>query len=90
MANKMGVTVEQYQQGLDGKVPTGLTDEEGMAYRLGRTLATLKGRLDDATWQEATEKMPDRAQIVGIVQVVSGYRWVAMLEQVNGDIRVWE
>jgi hypothetical protein len=65
-----------------------LTEEEDMAYRLGRILTTITGRLDDATWEEATSKM-DRAQIAGVVQTISGYRWVAMLEQVNGDTRRW-
>jgi alkylhydroperoxidase family enzyme len=88
VAAKFGVTDEQYQDGLDGKVPQGLTEEEGMAYRLGRILTTITGRLDDATWEEATSKM-DKAQIAGVVQTVSGYRWVAMLEQVNGDTRRW-
>jgi hypothetical protein len=85
-AAKVGVTDEQYQEGMAGKEPHGLTNEEAMAYRLGRILPGLTGPLDDETWQEASSKM-EKSEIVGVLHTVAGYRWVAMLEQVNGLFR---
>ncbi|RDA90940.1 hypothetical protein CP533_5355 [Ophiocordyceps camponoti-saundersi (nom. inval.)] len=82
-AAKVGVTDEQYDEARRGQVPSGLSEEEAMAYRLGQILPTLKGHMDDATWQEASCKM-DKAELVGVLHTVAGYRWVAMLEQVNG------
>ncbi|KAI2464633.1 hypothetical protein F4781DRAFT_412364 [Annulohypoxylon bovei var. microspora] len=88
LAGKVGVTDSQYQEGMAGNVPQGLSDEEAMAYRLGRILPTLTGPLDNATWEEAASKM-EKSQIVGVLHTVAGYRWVAMLEQLNGDVRRW-
>lgn len=88
LAEKVGVTNKQYQDGLTGKVPDGLSGEDEIAYRLGQIFTTLTGPLDDEIWQEASSKM-DKAQIVGVLHTVAGYRWVAMLEQVNGDTRMW-
>jgi 4-carboxymuconolactone decarboxylase len=83
VANKAGITDEQYECGLAGDVPNGLTEEEAMAYRLGRTFTSLTAPLDELTWRNAISKL-DRAQVVGIIHVIGGYRWVALLEQVNG------
>lgn len=83
VAAKVGLTDEQYQEGMAGKEPLGLTDEEAMAYRLGRILPTLTGPLDEETWQEVSSKM-EKSEIVGVIHTIAGYRWVAMLEQVNG------
>ncbi|RCI07628.1 hypothetical protein L249_1670 [Ophiocordyceps polyrhachis-furcata BCC 54312] len=85
VAAKVGLTGQQYEEGRRGKVPSGLSEEEAVAYRLGQILPALKGPLDDATWQEASSKM-NKAEIVGVLHTVAGYRWVAMLEQVNGLI----
>lgn len=85
---KFGIEPAQWLEGLAGRVPQGLTTEEAMAYRLGRIFTTLTGPLDDATWKEATACM-DKAQIVGIIHTVAGYRWVALLDHVNGEDRRW-
>lgn len=89
LAVKYGLSNEQYEEGLAGNVPSGLTEEERMAYSLGRILTDLKGPLDDATWQDAVSKM-GKAEIVGIVHTVAGYRWVSLLDHVNGEDRRWE
>lgn len=85
-AAKVGLTDEQYQDGTAGREPQGLSDEEVVAYRLGRILPGLTGPLDDEIWQEVSSKM-EKSEIVGVVHTVAGYRWVAMLEQVNGLFR---
>ena len=54
--HKEGITEEQYETGLKGSTPVGLSEEEGAAYRLGRTLAELKGPMDDETWDDAVGK----------------------------------
>lgn len=84
VAEKVGLTSEQYEAGLAGTVPLGLSEEEATAYRLGRHLTSLNGPLDDATWNEVTAKM-EKTEVVGIVHVIGGYRWVALLDWVNGD-----
>ncbi|KAI0809954.1 hypothetical protein GGR55DRAFT_647432 [Xylaria sp. FL0064] len=83
VASKIGLDAEQYADGLAGNVPKNLTEEEAMAYRLGRTLTLITGPLDEETWQEATSIMP-KSEILGIVHTIAGYRWVGLLEQVNG------
>ncbi|KAI0415235.1 hypothetical protein F5X98DRAFT_347362 [Xylaria grammica] len=83
VASGVGLTPDQYAEGLAGKVPTGLTEEESTAYRLGRTLTILTGKLDDNTWRDTLSKMP-KPEVLGIVHTIAGYRWVALLEQVNG------
>lgn len=88
LAAKFGISAEQWQEGLGGSTPTGLAPEEAMAYRLGRLLTQLTGPLDDATFREATAVLT-KAEIVGIVHTVAGYRWVALLDHVNGEDRRW-
>lgn len=88
VAARVGITQEQYEAGSKGNVPQDLTDGEVMAYRLGQILTTLTHQLNDETWQEALSKM-SKSELVGILHIVAGYRWVAMLEQVNGDSRKW-
>lgn len=88
VARKVGLTEEQFEDGIAGKVPQDLSDEEALAYRLGRILTTLQGPLDEATWREVTEKM-SKTEFMGIVHTVAGYRWVSLLDQVNADTR-WD
>ena len=80
---QLGITTEQFEEGLAGKVPKGLSEEEDVAYRLGRILVMLECPLDNPTWKEATEKMT-KSELVGVVHVVGGYRWITLLAQVNG------
>ncbi|KAK7932313.1 hypothetical protein PG985_003025 [Apiospora marii] len=87
-AYEVGITEEQYNEGLAGKVPSGLAEEEAMAYRLGRDLTTLQARLDDDTWAEATSKLA-KSELVGVAHIVGAYRWVAVLAQLNGDDQRW-
>ena len=88
IALNLGLTGEQYDDGLAGKVPGDLTEKEAMVYRLGRILTALVGPLDEKTWQETTEIM-EKTEFLGVVHTVAGYRWVALLEQVGGEDRRW-
>ncbi|KAI1141438.1 hypothetical protein F5Y05DRAFT_261463 [Hypoxylon sp. FL0543] len=83
VAPHVGLTPEQYEEGLAGKVPSGLSEEESTAYQLGRTLTTLTGPLGEKDWQDATSKMT-KQEFLGIVHTIAGYRWVALLEHVSG------
>ncbi|KAI0022609.1 hypothetical protein F4780DRAFT_777664 [Xylariomycetidae sp. FL0641] len=85
---KGGLTDAQYEEGLAGRTPQGLTEEEEMAYILGRRLTGLTAPLDDETWQQASSKMT-KSEIVGIVFIIAGYRSVALLEQINGEDSRW-
>lgn len=84
IAPTVQLTLEQYDEGLAGQVPRNLSDGEVTAYELGRKLTAQTGPLDDATWKDVTSHIT-KAEVVGIVHVISGYRWVALLEQVNGE-----
>ncbi|KAI1778651.1 hypothetical protein F4818DRAFT_438806 [Hypoxylon cercidicola] len=86
IAIKIGISDEQFEDGIAGRIPEKLSDEERAAYRLGCVCAALTGRLDDATWDEFSTKL-DKTEIVGLLHVIGGYRWVSLLEQVNGDYR---
>ncbi|KAI1264007.1 AhpD-like protein [Xylariaceae sp. FL1019] len=87
-ADKVGLSDEQYDAGLQGNVPDGLTEKEQFVFQLGRTLATLTSRLDDETWQKATSTI-GKAELVGITHIIAAYKWVALLAQVNGDDERW-
>ncbi|GLA47458.1 hypothetical protein CBS147343_4982 [Aspergillus niger] len=88
IGSKCGLSHEQFEDALAGKVPADLSAEEAMAYRLGRILTDLKTPLDDATWKEAVSVM-GKSELVGIAHTVAGYRWVSLLDQINGDTKRW-
>lgn len=84
MASKLDITDEQWDQGLAGQTPEGLSEQERLVYRLGRTLPLATEPLDEGTWQEALTVMT-KVELVGIVHVVSAYRWVSLLDLVHAD-----
>ncbi|KAI1091585.1 hypothetical protein F5B19DRAFT_458229 [Rostrohypoxylon terebratum] len=84
LAAKLGITDEQYEDGLCGQVPRNLSEEENIVFRLGRKLVRLECSLDSETWNEANEKM-EKSEIVGVVHVVSGYRWLTLLAQLDSS-----
>ncbi|KAK7224171.1 hypothetical protein V2G26_012174 [Clonostachys chloroleuca] len=88
IAKKVGLTEEQFEDAIRGKMPNGLSESERAAYRLGIVLTNQTGRMDDETWAEFSSKL-DRLEIVGLIHFVGAYRWVSLLEQVNGDFRDW-
>ncbi|KAF2788523.1 hypothetical protein K505DRAFT_255323 [Melanomma pulvis-pyrius CBS 109.77] len=81
---KLGFTAEQYSIGLTGVTPSDLSEEEGMAYQLGRTLADLKGPLSNDLWEKAIQKM-EKKEVLGVVHAVGGYAYIALLTNVNGE-----
>lgn len=88
VAEKVGLTTQQYEDGLAGKVPEGLTESEEMAYKIARALTELNSRLGDEVWEEAIAKL-GKSELVGVTHIVAAYRWVALLAQVNGDDHRW-
>jgi 4-carboxymuconolactone decarboxylase len=88
VAKNLGFSDEQYSDGFAGKVPQGLSEEEVMAYRLGRTLPLQSGPLDDTMWDQITSVMK-KSEFVAILHTIAGYRWVSMLEHANGEDRRW-
>lgn len=70
-----GLTALQYKEGLEGRVPPDLSEEEETAYALGRKLTSLNGPLDEESWQVATSKMT-KTEIIGIV--LGNHRRVSM------------
>ncbi|KAJ2994426.1 hypothetical protein NUW58_g1565 [Xylaria curta] len=83
VSSRTGLTAQQYDDGLAGKVPEGLSKEEDSVYRLSRILTTLSGPLEDATWHEFTSVL-GKAEMVAVVHLVGAYRWLGLLTQVNG------
>ncbi|KAI1436834.1 hypothetical protein GGR50DRAFT_173689 [Xylaria sp. CBS 124048] len=83
IAIKIGLTGEQQDDLLAGKVPEGLSTAEEMVYRLACALAKLRGPLDNATWEEYSSRL-EKAEIVAVVNVVGGYSWLGLLAQVSG------
>ncbi|KAI1411804.1 hypothetical protein F5Y13DRAFT_164389 [Hypoxylon sp. FL1857] len=88
LGGRLGLTDQQCEDALSGKVPEGLSDEETAAYRLGRVLTSLTGPLDDVTYREFSSKM-DKVQLVGIANIIGGYKWITLLGQLNGEDRRW-
>ncbi|KAI1076644.1 hypothetical protein F5B20DRAFT_555005 [Whalleya microplaca] len=85
---KLGLTPEQCNDALSGRMPQGLTEEEMTAYDLGGVLSTLNGPLSDDDWQKFTSKM-EKTQIVGIANVIGSYKWITTLVQLNGNDENW-
>lgn len=78
-AAKLGISHEQWDKGLTGEMPDGLSEEEAMAYKLGTILPMLNGPISDELWKEVTAKMT-KSEFVGIIHAVLGFRWVGLLE----------
>lgn len=87
VAAKVGLSPDQHRDAMAGKLPEGLNPEEQLAYRLGRILTQLNGPLDDATFAEVRASGMAKEEFVGIVHTIAGYRWIALLDQVNADSR---
>ncbi|KAH8157574.1 hypothetical protein CIB48_g10680 [Xylaria polymorpha] len=83
-ASIVGLSEQQANDALEGRVPQHLSEEEVTAYQVGRPLALLSGPLDDATWKEFSGKM-EKSQIVAIANLIGGYKWMALLIQLNGE-----
>lgn len=80
----MGFSAEQYDQGISGQTPPGLSEEEMVVYELSRQLVLLNEPLDEASWAKARSKL-DKPDIVALVHVVTSYRWISLLDMVNAD-----
>lgn len=84
LAAAEGFSAEQYDQGISGRTPSGLSEEEVVVYELSRQLTVLNGPLDKASWEKARSKL-EKKDIVTIVHVVTSYRWISLLDMVNAD-----
>lgn len=80
----LGFSEAQFEEGLQGQVPSGLSEKEQAAYELGRKLTLLNGPLDDEAWKKATSQL-EKTEITTIIHIVSGYKWISMLDMVNAD-----
>lgn len=76
-----GFTTEQIQQAVYGRLPDSLDARESAVYKLAVTLAKLRGPLSDEKFEEARQVLR-RDEVVGVVHIVSGYVYVAMLSNV--------
>ncbi|MCJ1390654.1 hypothetical protein MMC18_003515 [Xylographa bjoerkii] len=77
-----GLSKEQVQQAIDGKVPVGLSEQEAMVYELSLKLASFRGPLDRESFNRA-ENVLGKAKIAGLAHLVTGYIHVAMLTNIG-------
>lgn len=77
----VGFSKEQVQEAVHGRLPDGLDARESAIYSMAVTLARLRGPLSDEKFEEAMQVLR-RDEIVGVVHIVSGYVYVAMLSNV--------
>ncbi|ROV87827.1 hypothetical protein VMCG_10551 [Cytospora schulzeri] len=77
-----GFSKDQVQEAIHGHVPHGLDPRESAIYSLAVMLAKLRGPLSDEGFGKAREFLR-RDEVVGIVHIVSGYVYVAMLSNVS-------
>ncbi|KAK7744553.1 hypothetical protein SLS53_003438 [Cytospora paraplurivora] len=78
----VGFSKEQVQQAVHGHSPDGLDPREAAIYSLAVKLAKLRGPLSDGSFQQAMEVL-QRDEVVGVVHIVSGYVYVAMLSNIS-------
>lgn len=81
-----GLSREQVQQAVQGKIPEGLSDEEATTYWLSLKLATIRGPLESADFERALSVI-GREKIAGLAHLVSGFIHVAMLTNIaDGEV----
>ena len=81
-----GLSKEQVQQAVLGKMPEGLSKHEETTYWLSLKLATIRGPLDGADFERA-EAVIGREKIAGLAHLVSGFVHVAMLTNIaDGEV----
>lgn len=78
----VGFSEDQVQQAVHGDLPDGLGPREAAVYSLAVELAKLRGPLSDESFQQAREVL-QRDEVVGVVHIVSGYVYVAMLSNIS-------
>lgn len=79
---RAGLSKEQIQDAVDGKLPQGLEEKEATAYSFAVKLAKLHGPMDSETFENAA-KILGRDRVAGLVHTVSGFIYVAMLTNVS-------
>lgn len=77
-----GFSEEQVQQAVHGKLPDGLDLRESTIYSLALTLTKLRGPLSEKRFNESREVL-QHDEVVGVVHIVSGYVYVAMLANIS-------
>lgn len=80
---KLGFTKEQVEDALSGKTPSGISEEEVVAYETGLMLARDRKALGDEAFERA-EKALGRAGVAGLANVVAAYTYVCILVSVAG------
>ncbi|KAI0156747.1 AhpD-like protein [Hypoxylon sp. FL1284] len=83
LSNALGLTTEQCNDAVAGVAPKGLSEEETAGYELGRLFSTITRPLEDEAWENVTLRM-QKSEIVGIANIIGGYKWLALLVQING------
>ncbi|KAI0198775.1 hypothetical protein F4808DRAFT_251804 [Astrocystis sublimbata] len=81
---RAGLTQDEIEHALGGRLSRSLSEKEASAYRLGIHLASLKGPVDDEAWQEYASKL-SRTEITTVANIVGGYQWACLLTRLNGD-----
>ncbi|KAK5630336.1 hypothetical protein RRF57_006051 [Xylaria bambusicola] len=81
---RAGLTDDEIENALAGRLSQSLSEKEASAYRLGIHLTTLNGPVDDETWEEYASKL-SRTEITTIANIVGGYQWACLLTRLNGD-----
>ncbi|KAI0551570.1 hypothetical protein F4679DRAFT_131417 [Xylaria curta] len=79
-----GLTDDEIEHALAGRLSQSLSEKEASAYRLSIHLATLNGPVDDETWQEYASKL-SRIEITTIANILGVYQWACLLTRLNGD-----
>lgn len=77
-----GFSKDQVQQAVHGHLPDSLDPRETAIYSLAVTLSKLRGPLSDQEFEQARDFLR-RDEVVGVVHIVSGYVYVAMLSNVS-------
>ncbi|KAI0113583.1 hypothetical protein GGR51DRAFT_18836 [Nemania sp. FL0031] len=81
---RAGLTDDEIENALAGRLSQSLSEKEALAYRLGVHLSTLNGPVNDETWQEYASKL-SKTEITTIANIVGGYQWACLLTRLNGD-----
>lgn len=86
---RVGLTSEQVNDALSGKIPRDLSEEEEAAFQLGHFLARLDKPLGNSDWDNFASKL-SKSEIIGIANFIGAFQWLALLTRLNGEDNRWD
>jgi hypothetical protein len=83
VAPKLDFTPQQIADAMQGNTPSGISEEEAVAYATALKLTRDRQPLDNVSFETACQAL-GREGVAGLANVVAGYLYVCILANVSG------